>query len=68
MGNNPWTALPVTVVCVLQTAAALAVGIYDLSWWTTLLLGYLFGSVLAGNLMAAHHEITHWMVFKRPFW
>lgn len=70
MGHNPWTLLPVAVACVLQTAAAAAVGAYDLPWWAVFVAGYLVSSVLAGNLMAAHHEITHNLVFgpKRPGW
>lgn len=68
MGNNPWTVVPVTVATVLQTVLAFAVGYYDMSWWHVLLLGYVVSPFLAGNLMAAHHEISHFLVFKRASW
>jgi fatty acid desaturase len=68
MGHNPWTVVPVAVACVLQTAIAAAVGVYDVSWLWTCILGYLISPFLAGNLMAAHHEISHFLVFKKPFW
>ncbi|KAL4853787.1 Sphingolipid delta(4)-desaturase DES1-like [Chlorella vulgaris] len=68
MGHNPWTVVPIAVACVLQTAIAAAVGVYDVSWLWTCILGYLISPFLAGNLMAAHHEISHFLVFKKPFW
>lgn len=67
-GNNPWTALPVTLFCILQTAAAAACGLYNVSWLNTFLLSWVFGSLGAGHLMAAHHEISHYLVFKKVSW
>lgn len=64
VGNNPWTAAPIALAVVLQTAAALAVGLYGLPWWAVVALAWAVGSVGAGNLMAAHHEISHYLVFK----
>ena len=68
VGNNPWTVLPIAVAVVLQTAAALALGIYDVPWWAVFVLAWAVGSVGAGNLMAAHHEISHYLVFKKTSW
>jgi hypothetical protein len=68
MGNNPWTALPIAAAALVQTIIAVAVGIFDLPWGWVLLLGYVLGGVLAGTLEAAHHEMSHFLVFKRPFW
>ena len=66
MGTNPWTAPLVMVFVVLQTAAAAACGFYDVPWWAVFVLSYAVSAFGAGNLMAAHHEITHFLVFKRP--
>lgn len=68
MGNNPWTALPIAAAALAQTAAAAAIGRYDVSWWMVALLGYVLSPFLAGSLMAAHHEISHFLVFKKPSW
>lgn len=66
MGTNPWTAPLVMVFVVLQTAAAAVCGFYDVPWWAVFVLSYAISAFGAGNLMAAHHEITHFLVFKRP--
>ena len=68
MGNNPWTVVPVATAALLQTAFAAAIGLYNVPWWGVIVLGYLLSPFLAGNLMAAHHEISHFLVFKRPVW
>lgn len=68
MGYDPFTCIPVAAACVAQTVAALAVGRYDVPWWGVVLLSYLVSAFLAGNLMAAHHEITHFLVLRRPSW
>ena len=67
-GNDPWTLLPVVIAVILQTAAAASMGIYNVPWWVVCALAYAFGSFGAGNLMAAHHEISHFLVFKKPSW
>lgn len=59
---------PHTLAPLPQTAIAAAVGIYDVSWWTVALLGWVVSPFLAGSLMAAHHEISHLLVFKKPSW
>jgi len=43
-------------------------GIYGVPWWAVFLFSWVIGSVGAGNLMAAHHEISHFLVFKKPSW
>lgn len=53
---------------IIQTAAAACMGIYDVSWPGVLFLSWIIGSVGAGNLMAAHHEISHYLVFKKFSW
>ena len=67
-GNNVWTALPVTIAVIVQTALAACMGIYEVAWWKVFALSWAIGSIGAGNLMAAHHEISHFLVFKKPFW
>ena len=62
MGYEPWTVVPVALVGVAQTLVALAIGLYDVPWWAVMLLSYLVSPMLAGSLMAAHHEITHYLV------
>ncbi|KAG7670654.1 putative Sphingolipid delta(4)-desaturase DES1-like [Nannochloris sp. 'desiccata'] len=67
-GNNPWTLVPVMLATIIQTAAAACMGIYDISWAGVFFLSWIIGSVGAGNLMAAHHEISHYLVFKKLSW
>jgi sphingolipid delta-4 desaturase len=64
MGPNPWTALVVLALVVLQVS--LSVAFSALPWWAILLLAYAVGAFIAHALGVLIHDAAHDLVFRKP--
>lgn len=65
MGRNPWTALVLVGVVLLQVAIAWAMGWLGISyWWLALIVAYVVGAFANNCLYVIIHEATHNLIFE----
>ena len=65
IGRNPYTALIMASLLVLQFSLAIWLGKMGMDyWWLTLIVAYVIGAFANHNLYVVIHEATHNMVFK----
>jgi len=64
MGRNPWTAVVLLAVLVLQLALAAVMGWLGVDyWWFALLVAYVVGAFANHTLYVIVHEATHHLIF-----
>ncbi len=68
IGRNPWTAMVLLCLSLLQFGVAYYVGNMGLSyWWLALLLAYGIGAFASHCMYVIIHEATHNLIFKSRF-
>jgi sphingolipid delta-4 desaturase len=63
-GPNPWSALCLVGIVLLQLALALL--IVHVPWWAMLLAAYFVGAILTHAMWVLVHECTHNLIFRSP--
>ncbi len=69
IGRNPYTALIMIFILVLQTAIAFGMGKLGFHyWWVSLIVAYCIGAFANHTMYVIIHDATHNMVFTSKVW
>ena len=69
MGKNPYTALILVFILILQTSIAFAMGKLGIEyWWLCLIIAFCVGAFVNHSLYVIIHDATHNLIFTSKRW